>query len=480
MIPDFTDASVLVVGDIMLDRYWRGPTGRISPEAPVPVVRIHEREDRIGGAGNVALNCVALGAKSTVLAVVGADETAAALKSALQSAGVLPALLESASHPTITKLRVLSRNQQLIRLDFEESLDHVGAFDRAQFLQRFEDNLAEHDVVVLSDYGKGTLADVRELIARANAAGKPVLIDPKGSDFSRYQGATAITPNQSEFDAVAGESATEDEFEGRAERLREQLGLEALLVTRSEKGMTLFQNGNSPHSLPTEAREVFDVTGAGDTVIALLAAGLATGQDFQHAAALANLGAGVVVGKLGTATVTAAELKRAHRARHQGDRGIVDVETLRDRIAEAHAHGETVVLTNGCFDILHPGHVRYLEDARALGDCLVVAVNDDASVRQLKGDQRPVNPLASRMEMLAALQAVNWVVPFSGETPEALICEVLPDILVKGGDYQPDDIAGAGCVRKAGGDVKVLPFHDGYSTSRLIQRVRDSQSGETT
>lgn len=472
MIPDFTSARVLVVGDLMLDRYWRGPTSRISPEAPVPVVQISDIEDRVGGAGNVALNCVALGAGASVLGIVGDDENAATLRSALDAAGVSAQLLSSASHPTITKLRILSQNQQLIRLDFEKPMDSVGDFDQQHFLREYQAALKEHDVVVLSDYGKGTLSGVQELIRLAREAGKPALVDPKGVDFSKYRGASVITPNQSEFEAVVGRATDEQDFTRRAESLLDELDLAALLVTRSEKGMSLFQAGSDVLTLPTEAREVFDVTGAGDTVIALLASALAAGQDYPHAAAMANLGAGVVVGKLGTATVTAAELNRAHRARHQDDSGVVDVAQLKDRIAEAHAHGETVVMTNGCFDLLHPGHVRYLKAARALGDCLVVAVNDDESVARLKGPERPVNPLDVRMEMLTALKAVDWVVPFSEDTPRDLICEVLPDLLVKGGDYKPEDIAGYDCVTGNGGDVVVLDFHQGYSTTSMIERLR--------
>jgi len=473
VLPDFSGARVLVAGDVMLDRYWVGPTSRISPEAPVPVVRIRSDEARPGGAANVALNIVDLGATAQLVGVVGEDEAARLLSAGLRERGVHASLLTGVDRPTITKLRVLSRNQQLIRLDFEEPLSVSGAFDRAAYRERFCAALAEVDVVVLSDYAKGTLADVAELIADARAAGKPVLVDPKGSDYRPYRGATLLTPNLSELEAVVGPCPTEAAIVTKGERLRSELQLQALLVTRSEQGMTLLQPGHAPLHLPTQAREVFDVTGAGDTVIATLAAALAAGQNLAHAARLANLAAGIVVGKLGTATVSPAELQRALRAESDDDEpGILAEDELVARVAEARAQGRSVVMTNGCFDILHVGHVRYLEAARRLGDLLVVAVNDDDSVRRLKGAERPLNAVADRMRLLAALKCVDWVVPFGEDTPARLIGRVLPDLLVKGGDYRPEQIAGYETVTANGGQVVVLDFHEGYSTTRLIEKAR--------
>ena len=472
-IPDFSKARVLVAGDVMLDRYWSGPTQRISPEAPVQVVRIQKNESRAGGAANVALNVAALGARSRLIGVVGKDEPAQLLRDALASHDVAASFLESADRPTITKLRVLSRNQQLIRLDFEESLSVVGAFNRKALLAQFRSALEDAKVVILSDYGKGTLADAAELVAAARAAKKTVLIDPKGNDYTPYKGASLLTPNMSEFEAVVGKCANEAEIVEKGEKLRRDLNLEALLVTRSEHGMTLIQPGVAPLHLPTEAREVFDVTGAGDTVIATLGAALAAGQDFAHAARLANIAAGIKVGKLGTATVTVAELERAMRHGHEDDAGVLAEDKLLLRVKEAQARGETVVMTNGVFDVLHTGHVRYLEAARKLGDVLIVAVNDDGSVKRLKGPTRPLNPVADRMRLLAALKCVDWVVPFSEDTPARLIGRVLPDLLVKGGDYKPEDIAGYAAVKKNGGDVVVLEFHEGYSTTRLIEKAKD-------
>ncbi len=474
VVPDYSNARVLVVGDVMLDRYWSGPVPRISPEAPVPVVRVQRNEERPGGAANVALNLAALGARTRLIGVVGDDEPARVLGNKLAEAGVTGHFLVAQKLPTITKLRVLSRNQQLIRLDFEEALDHAGAFDAGELLARLSEALADTDVVVLSDYAKGTLATAADLIAAARKAGKPVIVDPKGQDFSRYAGATCITPNLGELAVVTGPLRSEQELVARADDLRHRLNLGAVLVTRSEQGMSLIQDGREPLHFPTEAREVFDVTGAGDTVVAVLAASLAAGQDLTQASRLANFGAGVVVGKLGTSTVSPGELLRAVRRQHADDAGVMDEETLLARVAEARAHGETVVMTNGCFDLLHVGHVKYLEAARRMGDVLIVAVNTDDSVRRLKGEGRPINPVEDRMRLLAALKCVDWVVPFDEDTPRELIAKVRPDILVKGGDYRPEDIAGYEEVIANGGRVEVLDFIDGYSSTAMIERAARS------
>ena len=479
-IPEFSRARVLVAGDVMLDRYWQGPTSRISPEAPVPVVRIQRDETRPGGAANVALNIAALGGHAHLLGVVGRDDTAHKLREALLAQKVEPDFVESAAYPTITKLRVLSRNQQLIRLDFEESLSQVGAFDRKDYLRRFTASLADVRVVILSDYGKGTLADVAELVAAARAAGRKVLIDPKGGDWSPYRGANLITPNLSELEAVVGPCRSDAAIVEKGSKLCAELGLEALLVTRSEQGMTLLVPGYEPLHLPTEAREVYDVTGAGDTVIATFGAALAAGHDFAHAARVSNLAAGIVVGKLGTATASPAELQRAIRREHEEDSGVLTEEELLERVAAVRAREQVVVMTNGVFDLLHVGHVRYLEAARKLGDVLIVAVNDDDSVRRLeKGPERPLNKLADRMRMLAALKCVDWVVPFSEDTPERIVGRVLPDLLVKGGDYKPQQVAGYQAVTANGGQVVILDFYAGYSTTSIVKRARGGDSSVT-
>lgn len=465
-------AHVLVVGDVMLDRYWHGGTSRISPEAPVPVVRVEEADDRPGGAANVALNVASLGGHAALAGVVGDDDNAALLETRLHTANVSTYFQRSSDVPTITKLRVMSRNQQLLRLDFEQRLDSV---DTTDLLAQVEKALPDCDVVILSDYGKGTLNQVERLIAQARAHGKRVLIDPKGQDFTKYRGASLITPNLTEFEAVVGHCDSDAELAQRGEALRAELELEALLITRSEKGMTLICAGQPPIHLPTRAQEVFDVTGAGDTVIGLMGLALAAGHALPEAMMLANLGAGLVVAKPGTATLSVAELYTALHGDKLAEFGVIDQAPLIEAVRAAQLRGERVVMTNGCFDILHAGHVAYLEQARRLGDRLIVAVNDDASIGRLKGPKRPINPLNRRMQVLAGLGAVDWVVPFSNDTPLALIEDVLPDILVKGGDYQPEDIAGGEAVRAHGGEVKVLGFEDGVSTTAMISSILDRE-----
>ena len=467
-IPRFEQARVLIVGDVMLDRYWYGPTSRVSPEAPVPVVKVEEVEERPGGAANVAVNIATLGGQVRVLGVAGADESATVLETKLHRMGVACELLRQPGQATITKLRVLSRNQQLLRLDFE---DGFPGFDPAALRERFAAHLSDCTVVVLSDYQKGALREVESYIQLARAAGKRVLVDPKGQDFRRYHGATLLTPNLAEFETVVGLCRDEAELVGKGQALRRNLELEALLITRGELGVTLLQSGAEPLHLAARAREVYDVTGAGDTVIATLAAGLAAGLELPAATVLANLAASIVVGKLGAASVTVSELRRALYEHEEPSRGVVDEAQLLRAVADAKAHGETIVMTNGCFDILHAGHVTYLEQARRLGNRLIIAVNDDDSVRRLKGPDRPIHALWQRMRVLAGLSSVDWVVPFTEDTPERLICAVKPDYLVKGGDNDPAHIPGNHCVWEAGGQVVVMDYIEGCSTSSTITRI---------
>ncbi len=470
VIPDFSAVRIVVAGDAMLDEYWFGDAARISPEAPVPVVRAGTTERRPGGAANVALNLAALGAQASLVAIVGADEGGRLLGELLDSEGVECRLVRADSLPTVRKLRVLARSQQLIRLDSEQPLDRYAG----EFGELFAASIATADVVVLSDYGKGTLSRVAEIIALCRERGRPVLVDPKGRDFSRYRGATGLTPNESEFEAVVGPWTDEAEFLAKAEQLRVSLDLGLLLVTRGHRGMTMVARDGETVTLPAQAREVFDVTGAGDTVIALLAAALAGKLSTADAVALANLGAGLVVGKLGVATVSRSELSLALHRHGRGGRGLVTVDELQSLVVEAKSRGERIVMTNGCFDILHAGHVAYLEEAKSLGDHLIVAVNDDASVARLKGPSRPINPLGDRMAVLSGLAAVDWVVPFSTDTPAPLIGRLLPDVLVKGGDWEPSQIAGGDAVLKNGGEVRVLSFKQGRSTTAMIDAIRRS------
>ncbi|WP_314723143.1 bifunctional D-glycero-beta-D-manno-heptose-7-phosphate kinase/D-glycero-beta-D-manno-heptose 1-phosphate adenylyltransferase HldE [Haemophilus pittmaniae] len=466
---DFKQAKVLVLGDVMLDRYWFGATNRISPEAPVPVVRVQESEERAGGAANVAMNIASLNVPVQLLGLIGRDEAGNALGSLLQKQKIDCNFVALGSHPTITKLRILSRHQQLLRLDFEEDFNNVRC---EELLSKLANEIKNFGALILSDYGKGTLADVQQMIQIAREAKVPVLIDPKGTDFERYRGATLLTPNMSEFEAVVGRCESEQEIIDKGLQLIADIDLSALLVTRSEKGMTLLRPNQPPYHLPTVAKEVFDVTGAGDTVISVLATALADGRSYEESCYLANVAAGIVVGKLGTSTVSTVELENAIHGRADSGFGVMSEAQLKNVIAQAKGRGEKIVMTNGCFDILHPGHVSYLENARKLGDRLIVAVNSDDSVKRLKGESRPINDLAARMAVLAGLASVDWVVPFSEDTPQRLIGEILPDLLVKGGDYQPNEIAGSQEVLANGGEVKVLNFENGCSTSNVIAKIQ--------
>ena len=469
-MPPFQHAKLLVIGDVMLDRYWHGSASRVSPEAPVPVVQVANREDRPGGAGNVALNIAALGSAVRLVGVVGDDETGLELLSRLKAAGVYCDFLQSEEKPTITKLRIISQHQQLIRLDFEkafEASDIIGLQDKAKSL------VDDSQVMVLSDYGKGALQDIIDLIDLGRSRNIPIIVDPKGADFTKYRGATLITPNLTEFEAVVGGSDNEDEFVNKGLRLVRELNLEAILITRGEHGMTLIRPDSPELHLPARAQEVFDVTGAGDTVISVLAASMAAGDGLADATALANLAAGLVVGKLGTAAISGPELRRAMLADQNSGRGVMTAEQLQIVVQDSKAHGEKIIFTNGCFDIIHAGHVGYLAEAKRLGDRLVVAINDDDSAHRLKGEGRPINPVERRMAVLAGLEAVDWVVSFSEDTPEPLLESLQPEVLVKGGDYTMDQVVGADYVKSYGGVVRVLEFLDNCSTSAIMEKIKE-------
>ncbi len=471
-LPEFTDINTLVVGDLMLDRYYSGVTRRISPEAPVPVVHVDNMQSRAGGAGNVALNIRDIGGNVMLYGIIGNDSDGDELLAHLQDAGVGCNIERASQARTITKLRVLSRHQQLIRLDFE---DGFSAINSQTLLSSYQAGLIEADIVVLSDYGKGTLIHCGEYIRLARQAGVKVLVDPKGTDFTRYQNATLLTPNRQEFEAVVGDCLDQQQLEQKGQVLMNQLNLDALLVTQGESGMTLFSTQQKPIHFCTQAQEVFDVTGAGDTVISTLASAIAAGLDYTEATALANTAAGIVVGKLGTATVNTDEICFFLQQHYSEKGSILTISDLLVIVQQSKAKGESIVLTNGCFDMLHPGHVRYLEQAKSLGDRLIVLVNDDGSVRRIKGDRRPINVLLSRMEMLSALACVDWVVAFSGDTPGPEISQIKPDILVKGGDYtQAEEIVGYDCVIANGGKVRILPFSNGFSTSNIIEQIEKS------
>ncbi len=465
--PDFHTAKVAVIGDIMLDRYFYGDVARISPEAPVPVVNVKREEQLPGGAANVAVNLASLGASTILSGIVGQDSDGDQLQTQLESIDVQCRLNRSGSD-TIVKTRVMGGQQQLLRMDFEEKLSGEAW---AETWQCVLPSLDDVKVLVLSDYDKGTLSNCQKAIRYGMEKGLPVIVDPKGVDFSKYTCADLLTPNLSEFLAVVGPVSSEAEMEEKAQALISKLNIGALLVTRSEKGMTLFRPRQDSFHLPAITKEVADVTGAGDTVIATIAASLAAGVDLETAVTLSNLAASVVVGKVGTTAITAPELELEFHKYHQSS-GTLSNEQLALAVRLAKQRGEKVVFTNGCFDILHAGHVTYLNQARALGDRLIVAINSDESVTALKGEGRPINSVDRRLSVLQGLESTDWVTVFEGDTPENLLRELEPSILVKGGDYSADQVVGKEIVHAYGGEVKVMSMVPECSTTRIIEKAR--------
>lgn len=472
---DFSQCHILVVGDVMIDQYLYGGTGRVSPEAPIPVVKVNQLEQCPGGAGNVALNLVAMGGQVSLLGVRGNDDNGDDLENQLTQQGIHCYFQNLSDQPTTTKLRVLSRHQQLLRLDFEEPFKNLD-FDK--LYDQYSQLLPVCDAVIFSDYNKGSLRRIDQLIKLANDLQKSTFVDPKASDFSCYKGATVVTPNMGEFEKVVGECDNHEKMQQKGEQLMQECHLEALLVTQGEAGMSLLQKNKEMLHQTSQAQEVFDVTGAGDTVIASLALARAAECSWEQSINIANLAAGIVVGKLGAAVATLPELTRAIAKDLNLPRGIIGEDQLKTVVKQLKESGKKLVMTNGCFDLLHPGHVHYLEQAKQMGDYLIVAVNSDASVASLKGPQRPINHLNTRMKMLTALDVVDWAVPFEDLTPKRLIEQILPDVLVKGGDYQVKDIAGSSAVLSSGGEVKILDFVDGYSTSELLKQIDSKREQE--
>lgn len=465
----------LVVGDLMLDEYLWGKAERISPEAPVQVVDIVREELRLGGAGNVVNNLAALGAQVTVCSVVGEDADGRALLDDFNRRDVaVDAIFRDPARHTSRKTRVVASHQQIVRID-RESRDALSAAVEERVCSWITGHAAAFDVILLSDYLKGVLTPrvIDAVLAAARPGAVPVLVDPKGTDFSRYRGATILTPNRKEAEAAAGIAIRDSDSLGQAARLiMERAGLEHLLVTRSEEGMSLFSRSGEAVHIPTVAREVFDVSGAGDTVLASLAAGMAAGMGMAEAARLANIAAGIAVGKLGTSTVSPEEIINAVALTHSdSDSKIKNRDVLTAVIAAEKARGRKIVFTNGCFDLLHAGHVKYLQKARNLGDLLVLGLNSDASVRRLKGEKRPLIGEEERAHILAALDCIDYVVLFDEDTPLDLITAIKPHILAKGGDYTADGVVGKEVVEAYGGRVELVTFVDGKSTTNIIERI---------
>jgi D-beta-D-heptose 7-phosphate kinase / D-beta-D-heptose 1-phosphate adenosyltransferase len=463
-------ARVLVVGDLMLDRYQWGDAERISPEAPVPVVRIRREETRLGGAANVANNLAALGCRVGVAGITGDDEAGGELRARLESLGAEKAgLLQHPGRPTTVKVRVMAHNQQLLRCDWESTAP-VAAEVHGRLGDWLERALKSYDGVILSDYGKGLLSPelAGRIVAACRAARKPVVVDPKGRDYARYRGATCLTPNELEAATATGlPIADEAGALAAGQRLLAELGTDALCITRGAAGVLGLTAAGEQRFLPARAREVYDVTGAGDTFVALLGAALAAGRPFFEGVELANLAAGIVVGKVGTATVSAAELLDFAG----GARKRYALEELGPLAARLRAEGRRIVFTNGCFDLLHAGHIGYLQASRALGDVLIVGLNSDASVRRLKGPNRPLIGEEDRAHLLAALACVDYVVVFEEDTPLELIRAVRPHVLAKGADYTVETVVGHELLPEWGGEVALIPLQEGRSTSGLIEKI---------
>ena len=492
ILTNLAQAQLVCVGDVMLDRFIEGSVGRISPEAPIPVLKVTEERMMLGGAGNVVRNLGALRVQSSFISVIGSDETGHRLTELMgQEQAVLPDLILQPGRETSVKTRYLAAGQQLIRVD-QESVADISAESRACLFEAVKAALVSAGALILSDYGKGVLSNdiLSDLIYLAKEAKVPVIVDPKGKDYRCYHGADLLTPNQREL-----ADATDTDYEQllasescllqAARSLIAECEIGAVLVTRSEKGMTLVRKDHDPVHLGTRAQEVFDVSGAGDTVVAGFAAALAAGASYEIAMEIANVAAGIVVGKIGTAVASHDEIRSY--LRHQGDYAgqskilpFVSAEEvdqsgwplhLQDRLETWRRQNYRVGFTNGCFDLVHPGHISLLSQARAQCDRLIIGLNSDASIKRLKGDSRPVQSLDARAQVLAAIAAVDLVVPFDQDTPQALIEEIIPDVLVKGADYTVETVVGADIVQANGGIVFLADLTEGQSTSSMIARA---------
>ena len=466
----------LVVGDLMLDEYLWGRTGRISPEAPVPVVDVDREDLRLGGAGNVVNNLCELGCQVAVCSVLGDDDDGRQLYRQLEQSAVdVSGVVFDPERKTSRKTRILASNQQMLRID-RESRCPLSAQIEQQLLTQVVALIDQVDVIFLSDYGKGVLTDplLQSVIAAGRAKGVPVVVDPKGSEYRRYRGATLLTPNRAEASEASGIKIVDDAtLVAAGTTILDDAQLDALVLTRSEEGMSLFLRDGQQINLPTQAREVFDVSGAGDTVLALIGIGLAASLSLKQAATVANIAAGVVVAKVGTSTVSCQEILRAvSRVVLPGELKIQLPLDLRPLLDQARNSGKKVVFTNGCFDLLHAGHVSYLQRARALGDLLVLGLNTDASVQRLKGPTRPLVQQDDRAQVMAALACVDYVVLFDEDTPLQLIETLRPDILVKGGDYTPETVVGRQQVESWGGRVELIEFVEGRSTTGIVERIQ--------
>ena len=462
--------KILVVGDLMIDHYLWGSCERISPEAPVQVVDIAKETTVLGGAGNVINNLNALGAEVSVSSVIGDDDNGEELKDMLYSINVDSSnLIVQRSRKTSKKSRIIAVSQQILRYD-KESKNEIESESVSKIIDSISGKISSYDAVILSDYGKGVLTPqlCQGVISLANANGVKVLVDPKGSDFSKYKGAYLLTPNKKEAVLATNIDIKDDaSLKEALLKLKSEVELDISLITLSEDGIATYDN--EVKRFPTVAKEVFDVTGAGDTVIASIAFALSAGKSIEETASFANLAAGVVVGKIGSATVTINEIEEYEASLHKStsDAHIKSFKDIEQIVERCKSSGKKVVFTNGCFDILHVGHVKYLQEAKSFGDILIVGLNSDKSVSRLKGSSRPINIAEDRAYILAALEAVDFVVPFEEDTPYNLINIIRPNILVKGGDYEGKDVVGT----EFAGELKLVDFVNGKSTTKTIQKI---------
>lgn len=468
------NVSVLLVGDLMLDEYLYGAIDRISPEAPVGILSWNSQRFSLGGAANVGNNLAGLGCQVFLAGVVGQDHAAEELLQLAKQSGMNTDGVVAENRPTTLKTRVIGHGQQVLRID-KETRSELAQFSSAKLLDFVQNHLRLVDGVVLSDYAKGVLGRgmCKAVIDMASAAGRPVLVDPKGDDFSKYRGAFLLTPNKAELGrATQMPVGNEDEIHKAIARLFSQTECEAILVTRSEEGMSLYAKTGDETHIQTEARDVFDITGAGDTVISMIARVFLAGHELKTAARLANVAAGIKVGKFGAAAVSIDEMSAWIRQRENaGRQKLVDLSQVKQLASLARSQGRKVVFTNGCFDLLHAGHVQLLQKAKALGHVLIVAINDDDSVSKLKGSGRPLISAADRARIIAALEPVDYVIMFPDLTPLRLIEALMPDVLVKGGNYSLEEVVGREEVEKYGGRVVLIPPIDTQSSSKIIKEI---------
>lgn len=472
-LPSFEYLNIVVIGDVILDKYILGECERISPEAPVPIINVNSSKSLPGGASNVACNLLSIGANVILICPYGKDKSSAELKKILQKNKLSFRYIYDDFFKTPTKTRLLSQGQQIVRFD---EYDRTVTTKADKIIKELESLEKKIDLIIFSDYDKGTLSEIDKILEYTNKKSIKTIVDPKGDNFDKYKNCSIITPNLKEFSKIVGSFTNNSEFEEKAFNLLDKLALEALLITKGKYGLSLISNSKDHQEISAEASEVFDVTGAGDTVISILAAMYASGASLYDAAFVSNIAAGISIQRQGTVQVTREELSNAlaKKNNYKFISKILDENVdLGLFFKSLKQKNKKIVMTNGCFDILHAGHVSYLEKSQLMGDYLIVGINTDESVRRLKGKKRPVNTLENRMRVIASLNSVDLVIPFSEDTPINLIKTIKPDIYVKGADYKLNEIIGADFIRSYGGEVNLIPLLDGLSTSNTISKISE-------